>query len=164
MSVTLNTTHGKIKLEIFCEQAPKAAKNFLALCAKGYYDGTIFHRNIKGFIVQGGDPTGSGKGGESIYGKNFDDEIIPELKHDKRGVISMANSGPNSNNSQFFITYGKHSHLNGAYTIFGKVIDGWEALDLMEKEPCDSKDKPLNEIKIYSVTFHANPIADRESA
>ncbi len=76
----------------------------------------------------------------------------------------MANSGPDTNNSQFFITYGKHSHLNGVYTIFGKVIDGWEALELMEKEPVDSKDKPLNEIKLYNVTFHANPIADQEQS
>jgi peptidyl-prolyl cis-trans isomerase-like 3 len=164
MSLTLNTSHGKIKIEIFCEQVPRAAKNFLALCAKGYYDNTLFHRNIKNFIIQGGDPTGTGKGGESIYGKNFPDEFVSDIKHDKRGVLSMANSGPDTNNSQFFITYGKHSHLNGVYTIFGKVIDGWEALELMEKEPVDSKDKPLNEIKLYNVTFHANPIADQEQS
>ena len=162
MSVTLNTTHGKLKIEVFCEYAPMAAKNFFALCASNYYDNTIFHRNIKGFIVQGGDPTGTGKGGSSIYGKNFKDEINPDLKHDKRGILSMANSGPNTNNSQFFINYSKQSHLNGLYTIFGKVIDGWEVIDLMEREPVDANDKPLNEIKIYSVTIHANPIAENE--
>jgi Peptidyl-prolyl cis-trans isomerase (rotamase) - cyclophilin family len=163
MSVTLNTTHGKLKIEVFCEQVPATAKNFLALCAKGYYDNTIFHRNIKGFIVQGGDPTGTGKGGESIYGKHFDDEIHPDLKFDKRGVVAMANAGPNTNGSQFFITYAKQPHLNGVYPIFGRVIDGWETLDLMEREPVDGKDRPLNEIKIYNVTFHANPIAEKES-
>jgi peptidyl-prolyl cis-trans isomerase-like 3 len=91
MSVTLHTTHGDIKLELFCELTPMAAKNFLALCAKGYYNDTIFHRNIRNFIVQGGDPTGTGKGGQSIYEKAFRDEIIPTIKHDKRGIVAMAN-------------------------------------------------------------------------
>ena len=162
MSVTLRTTHGKVKIEVFCEEVPASAKNFLALCASGNYNNTIFHRNIKGFIIQGGDETGSGKGGTSIYGKNFPDEFHPNLKHDKRGVVSMANSGPNTNNSQFFITYAKHMHLNDTYTIIGKVIDGFESLDLMEREPVDSKDKPLNEIKLYDVVMHANPIAENE--
>ena len=99
MSVTLHTTHGDLKCELFCDLTPYAAKNFLALAAKGAYDGTAFHRNIKGFIIQGGDPTNSGKGGESIYGKDFKDEIVPELKHDRRGTLSMANKGPNTNNS-----------------------------------------------------------------
>ncbi|KAL3159109.1 hypothetical protein ABBQ32_011106 [Trebouxia sp. C0010 RCD-2024] len=116
MAVTLNTNLGSLKLELYCEQAPKAAENFLALCASGYYDGTLFHRNIKGFMIQGGDPTGTGKGGKSIFpspnGK-FPDEITDTLKHTKRGIVSMANSGPNTNGSQFFITYNKHPHLNG---------------------------------------------------
>lgn len=139
-----------------------AAKNFLALCASGAYDGTIFHRNIKGFIVQGGDPTGTGKGGESIYGKNFKDEFHPDLRHDRRGIVSMANSGPNTNNSQFFITYGKQTHLNDRYTVFGRLIDGFDTLELMEREIADPNDKPLNDIKVYSVTIHANPIAELE--
>lgn len=164
MSVTLKTSHGKVKIEVFCEEVPVAAKNFLALCASGAYDNTVFHRNIKGFIVQGGDPTGTGKGGKSIYGQNFADEFHASLKHDKRGIVSMANSGPNTNSSQFFITYAKHKHLDGQYTIIGKVIDGFESLDVMEREPVDTKDKPLNEIKLYSVIVHANPIADREAA
>ncbi|KAL4434993.1 hypothetical protein ABPG74_017749 [Tetrahymena malaccensis] len=162
MSVTLHTTHGELKIELFCDKTPNSAKNFLALCARGDYNGTIFHRNIRGFIIQGGDPTNTGKGGQSIYGKPFKDEISQDIKHDKRGMISMANSGPNTNLSQFFITYSKQNHLNGLYTTFGKVIDGWEALDLMEKEPVDANDKPLNEIKINKVTIHANPIADQE--
>ena len=83
MSVTLHTTHGNIKIEVFCDLVPKAAENFLALCASGYYDGTLFHRNMKGFMIQGGDPTGTGKGGESIFGGNFRDELHPDLKHDR---------------------------------------------------------------------------------
>ncbi|GKD13137.1 peptidyl-prolyl cis-trans isomerase CYP18-1 [Tanacetum coccineum] len=133
MSVTLHTNLGDIKCEIACDEVPKASENFLALCASGYYDGTIFHRNIKGFMIQGGDPTGTGKGGTSIWGKKFDNEIRESLKHNARGMLSMANSGANSNGSQFFITYAKQPHLNGAYTIFGKVIHGFEVLDLMEK-------------------------------
>lgn len=163
MSVTIHTSHGDIKIELYCDLAPKAAKNFLALCAKGYYDNTIFHRNIKGFIIQGGDPTGTGKGGESIYGKTFDDEFDSSLSHDTRGIISMANSGPNTNGSQFFITYTKQTHLNGIYTIVGRMIDGLETLDNMESEPIGKNNRPINEIKINSITIHSNPIADREA-
>ncbi|KAK1274067.1 Peptidyl-prolyl cis-trans isomerase-like 2 [Acorus gramineus] len=133
--------------------------NFLALCASGYYDGTIFHRNIKGFMIQGGDPTGTGKGGNSIWGKKFNDEIRESLKHNARGVLSMANSGPNTNGSQFFITYAKQPHLNGLYTIFGRVIHGFEVLDLMEKTPIGPGDRPLAEIRLNRVTIHANPLA-----
>ncbi|KAL6495431.1 hypothetical protein OROGR_029994 [Orobanche gracilis] len=133
MSVTLHTNLGDIKCEIFCDEVPKTAENFLALCASGYYDGTIFHRNIKGFMIQGGDPNNTGKGGTSIWGKKFNDEIRESLKHNARGILSMANSGPNTNGSQFFITYVKQPHLNGLYTIFGKVIHGFEVLDIMEK-------------------------------
>jgi peptidyl-prolyl cis-trans isomerase-like 3 len=162
MSVTIHTTHGDLKIEIFCDLVPKTAKNFLALCAMGEYDNTIFHRNIKSFIIQGGDPTGTGKGGDSIYGGNFEDEIVSTLQHDRRGILSMANSGPNTNASQFFITYSKQNHLNGIYTIFGRVIDGFETLDAMEREPVGKNNKPNNEIKIYSVNVHSNPIAERE--
>ena len=100
---------------------PKAAFNFLALAASGYYENTLFHRNIKGFMIQGGDPTGTGKGGESIWGGTFIDEFHNDLKHDRKGIVSMANNGPDSNGSQFFITYAAQSHLNNQYTIFGKV-------------------------------------------
>ena len=115
-SVTLHTNLGDIKFELYCDEVPRAANNFLALCASGYYDKTIFHRNIKGFMIQGGDPTGTGKGGKSIYNTptgKFADEIVDTLKHSRRGIVSMANSGPNSNGSQFFITYRAHPHLNG---------------------------------------------------
>lgn len=100
MSVTLHIKEfGDLKLELFCKETPKACRNFLALCANQYYTGTKFHRNIKGFIIQGGDPTGTGKSGDSIYGKKFEDEFVDYLKHDRRGIFSMASSGPNTNGS-----------------------------------------------------------------
>ena len=110
---------GHLKFELHCQETPKTCENFLGLCAAGYYNGTSFHRNIKGFIIQGGDPTSTGKGGESIYGMPFEDEINENLRHDKRGVLSMANNGPNKNTSQFFITYAKHSSLDSKFTVFG---------------------------------------------
>ncbi|KAK0403846.1 hypothetical protein QR680_017155 [Steinernema hermaphroditum] len=133
MSVTLNTTAGDIKIELFTERCPKTCENFLALCASNYYNGCTFHRNIKDFMVQTGDPTGTGKGGDSIWGGAFADELDPELKHDIRGILSMANNGPDSNKSQFFITYAKHPHLDLKNTVFGKVIDGFDALDEMSR-------------------------------
>eukprot|EP00743_Colponemidia_sp_Colp-15_P003037 GILK01003283.1.p1 GENE.GILK01003283.1~~GILK01003283.1.p1 ORF type:complete len:178 (+),score=12.63 GILK01003283.1:44-535(+) len=162
MSVTLHTTLGDIKIELHCDQVPRATENFLALCASNYYDNTLFHRNIKGFMIQGGDPTGTGRGGTSIWGRKFPDELVPELKHDKRGVVSMANNGPDSNGSQFFITYSKQTHLNLKYTIIGRVIDGFDVLDKMEKEEVNEKNRPIREIKTESVTIHANPIAENQ--
>ncbi|KAL6606571.1 hypothetical protein ACP70R_042224 [Stipagrostis hirtigluma subsp. patula] len=159
MSVTLHTNLGDIKCEVFCDQVPRTAENFLALCASGYYDGTVFHRNIKGFMIQGGDPTGTGKGGTSIWGTKFADEFRESLKHNARGIMSMANSGPNTNGSQFFITYAKQPHLNGHYTVFAKVIHGFEVLDLMEKAQTGPGDRPLAEIRLNRVTIHANPLA-----
>ncbi|KAJ7476076.1 cyclophilin-type peptidyl-prolyl cis-trans isomerase [Mycena latifolia] len=161
MSVTLHTTLGELKLEIFCEAVPKTAENFLALCASNYYDDCIFHRNIKGFMVQTGDPTGTGKGGQSIWGKPFPDEIRSTLKFNARGMVAMANGGPDTNKSQFFVTYAKQPHLDGKYTIFGKVIDGADStLDAMERVPVTPKNRPLNEFKLTHITIHANPIAD----
>jgi len=161
MSVTLHTTHGDLKIEIFCEAVPKAAENFLALCASNQYDNTIFHRNIKNFMIQGGDPTGTGKGGQSIWGKPISDEVRSTLKFNARGVVAMANSGPDTNKSQFFIAYSKQTHLDGKYTIFGKVIDGADStLDAMERVPVNEKNRPLQEIRLTHVTIHANPIAD----
>lgn len=160
MSVTLHTDVGDIKIECFYEDCPKTVENFLALCASDYYNGTLFHRNIKGFIVQTGDPTGTGKGGTSIWGRKYEDEFKEDLKHNERGIVSMANNGPNSNGSQFFITYAGQPALDLKYTIFGHVIDGLEALDELEKLPVNPKTyRPLVEKKINSVTIHANPCA-----
>ncbi|XP_049628873.1 peptidyl-prolyl cis-trans isomerase-like 3 [Suncus etruscus] len=160
ISVTLHTDVGDIKIEVFCERTPKACENFLALCASNYYTGCIFHRNIKGFMVQTGDPTGTGRGGNSIWGRKFEDEYSEYLKHSVRGVVSMANNGPNTNGSQFFITYGKQPHLDMKYTVFGKVIDGLETLDELEKLPVNEKTyRPLNDVHIKDITIHANPFA-----
>ncbi|XP_062704384.1 peptidyl-prolyl cis-trans isomerase-like 3 [Aedes albopictus] len=160
MSVTLHTDVGDIKLELFCEDCPKNCENFLALCASDYYNGCIFHRNIKGFIVQTGDPSGTGKGGQSIWGRKYEDEFKESLKHNERGMVSMANNGPNTNASQFFITYAAQPALDLKYTLFGKVIDGFEALDELEKLTVNPKTyRPVVEKKINSVTIHANPLA-----
>ncbi|CAE7317928.1 CYP10 [Symbiodinium pilosum] len=129
----------------------------------GYYDNTNFHRNIKGFMIQGGDPTGTGKGGQSIYGGYFEDEFVSTLKHERRGCLSMVNTGPNTNGSQFFVTYSRQPHLNGVYTTFGRLIDGLDTLDKMEKEPINAKNRPMRPIKIESIVIHANPIADEEA-
>ncbi|OLL27084.1 Peptidyl-prolyl cis-trans isomerase-like 3 [Neolecta irregularis DAH-3] len=160
MSVTLHTDLGDIKLEVFCDDVPRTAENFLALCASQYYNGCKIHRNMKGFMVQMGDPTGTGKGGESIWGGKFEDEIKASLKHNTRGIVSMANSGADTNGSQFFITYGQHSHLDGKYTVFGRVIDGGDTLESLEKVQVDKKNRPLEPLYLKSVTIHANPLAE----
>ena len=113
---------GDITLEMYWKHTPTTCRNFAELANRGYYNGTKFHRIIKDFMIQGGDPTGTGRGGASIYGKSFDDEIHPELKHTGAGIISMANSGPDTNGSQFFITLGPTSHLDGRHAIFGNFL------------------------------------------
>jgi len=111
-------------------------------------------------MIQTGDPTNTGKGGQSIWGKPFSDEIRSTLKFNARGMVAMANSGPDTNKSQFFITYSKQAHLEGKYTIFGKVIDGADTtLDTMERIPVNEKNRPLNDVKLLNITIHANPIA-----
>lgn len=164
MSVTLHTSLGDLKIEVFCEAVPQASENFLSLCASGYYDACKFHRNIKGFMVQTGDPTGTGKGGQSVYGEPYPDEVRSTLKFNNRGLVAFANSGPDSNRSQFFITYGPAGHLNTKYTIFGRVIDGAEnsTLDAIERVPAGTQKegwRPKNDIILNNVTIHANPIA-----
>lgn len=110
-------------------------------------------------MVQMGDPTGTGKGGESIWGGKFEDEIKPTLRHNSRGIFSMVNSGPNTNGSQFFITYDKHLSLDGNYTVFGKMIDGEDALVKLEGVEVDKKNRPVAPVFIRSVSIHANPFA-----
>ena len=159
--MTIHTDVGDIKFELFVEQCPKTCENFLALCASDYYNGCVFHRNIKGFMIQTGDPTNTGKGGSSIWGRKFEDELREDLKHSSRGILSMANNGSNTNASQFFITYAKQPHLDMKYTVFGKVIDGLDTLDVLEKIPVVSTKtfRPQIDTKIKSVTIHANPLA-----
>ncbi|KAJ6439571.1 peptidyl-prolyl cis-trans isomerase-like 3 protein [Purpureocillium lavendulum] len=167
MSVTLHTSLGDLKIEVFCESVPKTAENFLALCASGYYDESPFHRLIPSFMTQTGAPAhpdpaaGNPKGGRSIWGGAFDDEIRPALRHASRGVVSMANKGPGTNGSQFFITFDKAPHLDGLNTVFGKVIgdDSLATLAKMEKVEVDKKSRPKEAFRIESVTIHANPLA-----
>ena len=141
--VVLETNQGNIELELFPEVAPKAVKNFIELSKKGYYDGIIFHRVIKNFMIQGGDPTGTGRGGESIYGGVFDNEYAPNVMFNKPGILAMANAGPNTNGSQFFITTVATPHLNGGYTIFGKVIKGYDVVQKIENTKVARGDRPL---------------------
>ena len=119
MSVTLHTTLGDLKIEVYCDSVPRVAENFLAHCAAGTYDGTIFHRNIKNFMVQGGDPTNTGKGGECIWGGKLKDQFDEQLRHNKRGIVSMAGKGPDTIGSQFFILYDNAPHLNNVFCVVG---------------------------------------------
>ena len=148
--VVLKTNQGDIELELFEADAPVACKNFLGLVEKGYYNGVIFHRVISGFMIQGGDPTGTGRGGESIYGRPFDDEIKKSLTFDQPGLLAMANAGPGTNGSQFFITTAKTPWLNGHHTIFGRVVKGYDVVQKIESTPTDPSDKPLQPQTILS--------------
>jgi peptidylprolyl isomerase len=147
-TVVLETNQGKIEIKLMPDAAPKACENFEKLVEKGYYDGLIFHRVIKGFMIQGGDPTGSGRGGESIWGTPFEDEVTPNIQFDRPGLLAMANAGPNTNGSQFFITTAKTPWLNMRHTIFGEVISGYETVQAVENMATDSSDKPISEQKI----------------
>ncbi|KAJ9177372.1 hypothetical protein P3X46_012598 [Hevea brasiliensis] len=155
--VQLHTTHGDLNIELHCDITPRTCENFITLCEQGYYNGVAFHRSIRNFMIQGGDPTGTGRGGESIWGKPFKDELNSKLLHSGRGVVSMANSGPHTNGSQFFILYKSANHLNFKHTVFGGVVGGLTTLAAMEKVPVDDNDRPLEEIKIISVTVFVNP-------
>ncbi len=129
-SVSMNTSKGIIEIELYPEHAPKTVNNFVFLSKEGFYDGVSFHRVIEDFVIQGGDPTGTGRGGP---GYKFEDELKNNpLKHE-RGVLSMANAGPNSNGSQFFITHSPQPHLNGKHTVFGKVVNGLDVVDSIEQ-------------------------------
>ena len=160
--VSLTTTHGKLLLELYPEHAPKAVWNFTRLVQKGYYNNLLFHRNIRNFMIQGGDPAGTGKGGTSIWGKNFEDEFDGPLKNDARGTLSMANKGKDTNSSQFFILYRAASHLDRKHTVFGRVIeDSAKVLDVLENVPVDSKDnRPKEEIRILEATVLTDPFEE----
>lgn len=148
-TVIFETNQGIIGIKLFPEIAPKTCENFIGLVNKGYYDGIIFHRVIENFMIQGGDPTGTGRGGESIWGSPFEDEVSPDLKFDKPGLLAMANSGPNTNGSQFFITTMPTPWLNMKHTIFGEITP--ESADVVKKiEMCPKGpgDRPLEEQKI----------------
>ncbi len=181
ITAVMKTTMGEMKILLFPEAAPKAVENFTTHAKNGYYDGLIFHRVIPDFMIQGGDPTGTGMGGESIWGKSFADEFSPEY-HNLRGALSMANAGPGTNGSQFFIvqapsvsddliaqmeTLGESAFpawavsayrskggtpwLDFRHTVFGQVYEGMDVVDAIANAPCGPNDKPVEEIKILSI-------------
>ena len=140
-TATISTDQGDIVIELFADKAPTTVNNFVFLAREGFYDGVTFHRVIKGFMAQGGDPTGSGSGGP---GYRFADEFHLALKHDQPGILSMANAGPNTNGSQFFITYRDTPHLDGKHAVFGRVIEGMDVLQaLPERDPMGAREPGL---------------------
>ena len=176
---TIKTNYGDIKVQLFPEQAPKSVENFVGLAKKGYYDGIIFHRVIPDFMIQGGDPTGTGMGGESIYGQQFEDEFSPEV-FNMRGALSMANAGPNTNGSQFFIVQNKTldprmvdqlkqanypeevvtAYGNGGtpwldfrHTVFGAVSDGMDIVDTIADVATGAQDKPVKDVVIETIAI-----------
>ncbi len=148
INVVLETNQGNIEIKLFPDTAPKACENFTKLVEKGYYNGIIFHRVIKQFMIQGGDPTGTGMGGESIWGKPFSDEFKDGIVFDRPGILAMANAGPETNGSQFFITTIPTPWLNGRHTIFGEVVSGYDVVQKIESTAVNSQDKPTKEQKI----------------
>jgi cyclophilin family peptidyl-prolyl cis-trans isomerase len=143
--VELQTTMGTMKIRLFDDKAPKTVQNFKDLVNKGFYDGTVFHRVIKNFMIQGGDPKGTGTGGP---GYNIKDEFGPGLTHSKKGILSMANAGPNTGGSQFFITLAATPWLDGKHAIFGELAEGVDVLDKIGTTPTDASDRPMNEVRI----------------
>ena len=151
----LRTTHGDITIKLFPKDTPKTIQNFVGHAQSGYYDNVIFHRIIPGFMVQTGDPLGDGTGGESIWGGEFEDEIRRELRHDRPFTVSMANAGPNTNGSQFFITTVPTPWLDNKHTVFGRVVGGMEVVMALEGVKTDELDRPLSEVKILSIDLDA---------
>lgn len=176
---TIKTNHGDIKIQFFEKQAPMTVENFVRLAKRDYYNGTTFHRVISDFMIQGGDPKGNGTGGQSIWGHPFEDEFSPEL-FNIRGAVSMANSGPNTNGSQFFIVENKNMPkrfikqledagypkeiikaykqggtpwLDGRHTVFGQVIDGMNVVDEIAKVEKDANDKPVEDVVVEKITI-----------
>ena len=145
---TINTNKGAIIIDLLPQEAPKTVNNFIFLAREGFYEGVIFHRVMQDFMIQGGDPTGTGSGGP---GYTFEDEFVPSLVFDRAGVLAMANSGPNTNGSQFFITTVPTPHLNNHHTIFGRVSQGQDVADAISTVPADARDKPRQDVVIESV-------------
>ncbi|KNG45469.1 peptidyl-prolyl cis-trans isomerase cyp8 [Stemphylium lycopersici] len=157
----ISTSLGDLNVELLPEFAPRAVWNFVKLAQKGYYSHTIFHRNIKGFMIQGGDPTGTGRGGQSIWGKPFEDEFDGPERHSTRGILSMANKGKNTNTSQFFITYRPVPHLDRKHTIFARVVGGLDTtLRSMETAEVGEKDKPIDDIEILDIVVFVDPFEE----
>ena len=149
VKIKIETNKGDIYADLFSEEAPKTVENFVTLAKKGFYDGIIFHRVIPNFMVQTGDPTGTGRGGP---GYTFKDEFSPQLRHDKPGVFSMANSGPHTNGSQFFITEVPTPWLDNKHSVFGQVTQGMDVVKQIANTPRDRNDKPVDPVKMKTVT------------
>ena len=150
-----DTTEGKFKIKLFADKAPKTVENFVGLAegaktGKRFYDGLVFHRVIPNFMIQGGCPQGTGTGGP---GYKFADEFHPSLRHSKKGILSMANSGPNTNGSQFFVTVAETSWLDNKHTVFGEVVEGYDVVEKISKVPKNAGDRPAKDVKINSVTI-----------
>jgi peptidyl-prolyl cis-trans isomerase A (cyclophilin A) len=165
MYAQFKTSEGNFTVRLFDQEAPKTVENFVSLAEgtknwtdprtnqqvrRPYYDGIIFHRVIDGFMIQGGDPLGQGIGGP---GYTFADEFHPKLRHDKPGILSMANRGPNTNGGQFFITLGPTPHLDDRHSVFGEVVEGLDVIRAIGRAATDARDKPLKDVVIQSVTI-----------
>lgn len=148
----IETNQGTFEVALWPNIAPKAAENFLKHAKDGYYNGIIFHRVIKGFMLQGGDPTGTGRGGKSIWNAPFEDEVSDKAKFDRPGLLAMANSGPKTNGSQFFITTAATPWLNKKHTIFGEVVKGYDVIQKIESMKTGPGDRPVEEVKILRIT------------
>jgi cyclophilin family peptidyl-prolyl cis-trans isomerase len=157
-TAVIQTNKGTIRFELLEDEAPKTSENFITLAQRGYYNGIIFHRVIKGFMIQGGDPTGTGRGGESAGGGRFADEIDPSSavyqRGYKAGTVAMANAGPNTNGSQFFIMDVDYP-LPPNYTIFGRVTEGQDVVNAIASSKRDSSDRPVSEVKMEQVTIES---------
>ena len=151
---TITTNQGAIVIELLPKEAPKTVNNFVTLSRDGFYDEVIFHRVIPNFMIQGGDPTGTGTGGP---GYTFEDEIEPTLKFGEAGVLAMANSGPNTNGSQFFITTVPTPHLNGAHTIFGRVLEGQDLVEAISRLPVSAGNRPVQDVIIQGIEIQETP-------
>ncbi|MDX1646240.1 MAG: peptidylprolyl isomerase [Longimicrobiales bacterium] len=148
-TVTIETNHGTIQAEMYTDKAPETAGNFIKLAKDGFYDGVVFHRVIDGFMIQGGDPTGTGRGGP---GYTIDDEFADDLAHEEAGILSMANAGPNTGGSQFFITLAPTPWLDGKHAIFGKVTDGMDVVKEIGEVETGPQDRPREDVVMEKVT------------
>ena len=147
----IETSLGEIHIKLFAKEVPKTVENFVSHSRNGYFNNLIFHRVIKGFMVQTGDPKGDGTGGESVWGSEFEDEFNPALRHEKPFTVSMANCGPNTNGSQFFITTVPCPWLDNKHTVFGRVFKGLDTVQAIENVKCDRNDKPMIDVRLFSI-------------
>ncbi len=154
-NILLETTQGNIEFKLYEDIAPKTCENFTTHIKNGYYDGILFHRIIESFMIQGGDPTGTGRGGESIWGKPFEDECVRDVTFDRPGLLAMANAGPGTNGSQFFITTASTPWLHMKHTIFGEVVEGMDVVTKLETVEKGPGDRPLEDQKILSAKILA---------